>query len=412
MAVKPIKVSQLNGYIKRVLQSDPLLGNVSVIGEISNLTKHGSGHIYFTLKDEQSKINCFLGADTLKDIRFELVEGMEITVAGYIYIYERGGTYSLNIRDIQVEGTGNLSIAFEKLKEKLAKEGLFDEKHKKPIEFFPYNIFVITSATGAAVKDIIKIIKNKNNIVNLMIYSVLVQGPSAAGEISEAIYKVNELYPETDTIIIGRGGGSIEELWAFNEEIVARSIFASKIPVISAVGHEIDFTISDFVADKRAETPTAAAQMAVPDINELKEYISSINDSIIHLVDNKIKYLEMSVSQHNVESLRTGLVDRISNLNYRVENSKNEIYKLMQSIISDNINSVEMLKRMLESLNPKDILKRGYVAITDKDGLLRSSVKYFKKGDDLTASFVDGSIECKVKEIRGEDIGKYKKTNI
>jgi len=406
MAIKPIKVSQLNGYIKRVLQSDPLLGNVSVIGEISNLKNHGSGHIYFTLKDEQSKINCFLGADMLKDIRFELAEGMEITATGYIYIYERGGTYSLNIRDIQVEGTGNLSVAFEKLKEKLAKEGLFDEKYKKPIVSFPYNIAVITSETGAAVKDIIKIIKNKNDIVNVMIFPVLVQGPNAAGEISEAIYKVNELYPQTDTIIIGRGGGSMEELWAFNEEIVARSIFASKIPVISAVGHEIDFTISDFVADKRAETPTAAAQMAVPDISELKEYIITMKDSIHHLLGNKMNYYEMSIAQHNVESLRAGLADRIDNAIYRSDNLKNEMKVKVFTILNEYKNTVEMSKQMLESLNPTDILKRGYAAITDKDGFIRSSVKYFSKGDSLTASFIDGIIDCRVEEIRGENIGE------
>ncbi|HZK61787.1 MAG TPA: exodeoxyribonuclease VII large subunit [Anaerovoracaceae bacterium] len=406
MAIKPIKVSQLNGYIKRVLQSDPLLGNVSVIGEISNLKNHGSGHIYFTLKDEQSKINCFLGADMLKDIRFELAEGMEITATGYIYIYERGGTYSLNIRDIQVEGTGNLSVAFEKLKEKLAKEGLFDEKYKKPIVSFPYNIAVITSETGAAVKDIIKIIKNKNDIVNVMIFPVLVQGPNAAGEISEAIYKVNELYPQTDTIIIGRGGGSMEELWAFNEEIVARSIFASKIPVISAVGHEIDFTISDFVADKRAETPTAAAQMAVPDISELKEYIITMKDSIHHLLGNKMNYYEMSIAQHNVESLRAGLADRIDNAIYRSDNLKDEMKIKVLTILNEYKNTVEMSKQMLESLNPTDILKRGYAAITDKDGFIRSSVKYFSKGDSLTASFIDGMIDCRVEEIRSGNNGE------
>jgi len=406
MAMKPIKVSQLNGYIKRVLQSDPLLGNVSVIGEISNLKHHGSGHIYFTLKDELSKINCFLGADMLKDIRFELAEGMEITATGYIYIYERGGTYSLNIRDIQVEGTGNLSVAFEKLKAKLAKEGLFDEKYKKPISSFPHNIAVITSETGAAVKDIIKIIKNRNNIVNVLIYPVLVQGPNAAGEISEAISKVNELYPQTDTIIIGRGGGSMEELWAFNEEIVARSIFVSKIPIISAVGHEIDFTISDFVADKRAETPTAAAQMAVPDIRELKEYIISIKDSIHHMLSDKMRYYEMSMAQHNVESLRAGLAVRIDNALYKSDNLKNEMKNKVLSILSEYKNTVEMSKQMLESLNPRDVLKRGYAAITDKDGLIRSSVKYFNKGDSLTASFIDGTMDCRVEEIRSEAIGE------
>ena len=173
MAMKPINVTQLNGYIKRVLQSDPLLGNVSVIGEVSNLKNHGSGHIYFSLKDQNSKINCFLSSDVLTTLRFELAEGMEITASGYIYLYERGGTYSLNIRDIQVEGTGNLSVAFEKLKARLLEEGLFEESHKKPIPFFPRNIAVITSETGAAVQDIIKIIKNRNNIVNVMVFPVV-----------------------------------------------------------------------------------------------------------------------------------------------------------------------------------------------------------------------------------------------
>ena len=265
MAVKPVKVSQLNGYIKRVLQSDPLLGNVSVIGEISNLKYHGSGHVYFTLKDEASKISCFLPYEYRKDLRYELSDGMEIIATGYIYLYERGGTYSLNVREIAVEGVGNLMAAFERLKDKLSKEGLFDENYKKPIPFFPRKIAVITSETGAAVRDIIKIIRSRNNIVDVLVYPCLVQGPGAAAEIADAIEAVNRLFPETDTIIVGRGGGSLEELWAFNEEIVARSIFASRIPVISAVGHETDFTIADFVADKRAETPTAAAQMAAPD---------------------------------------------------------------------------------------------------------------------------------------------------
>lgn len=405
MAIKPIKVSQLNGYIKRVLQSDPLLGNVSVIGEISNLKNHGSGHIYFTLKDESSKVNCFLGADMLKDVRFELAEGMEVTANGYIYLYERGGTYSLNIRDIQVEGTGNLSVAFEKLKEKLSKEGLFDEKHKIPIPFFPQNIAVITSETGAAVKDIVKIITNRNDIVNILIFPVLVQGPNAAGEIADAIYKVNEFYPGTDTIIVGRGGGSMEELWAFNEEIVARSIFASKIPIISAVGHETDFTISDFVADKRAETPTAAAQMAVPNIRELKEYILSIKASIRHTLENKIKYCEMSVSRHNVDVLRTGLAKRIENSIYRVETIKKEITGKLLSIISEYNNSIEMSRQMLESLNPANVFKRGYVAITGEDGAIKTSVNDFSEGDRLTATFIDGKMDCKVMEIRGGNHG-------
>ncbi|MDD4122248.1 MAG: exodeoxyribonuclease VII large subunit, partial [Eubacteriales bacterium] len=312
MAIKPVRVSQLNSYIKRVLQSDPLLGNVSVVGEISNLKYHGSGHIYFTLKDETSKISCFLPADAIKNIRYELSDGMEIIAVGYIYLYERGGSYSLNVRDITIEGFGNLSAAFDKLKEKLAKEGLFDEKYKKPITLFPRKVAVITSETGAAVRDIVKIIKNRNNIVDVLIYPCLVQGPGAAAEISDAINSVNQLFPEVDTIIVGRGGGSMEELWAFNEEIVARSIFVSKIPVISAVGHETDFTISDFVADKRAETPTAAAQIAVPDIKALKEYIENEKDDLIHTIKRLVKYMELKVAGHSIEILTTNLNQRLS----------------------------------------------------------------------------------------------------
>ena len=212
MAAKPIKVSQLNSYIKRVLQADPLLGNISVTGEISNLKHHGSGHVYFSLKDETSRISCFLAADNARHIRYELSEGMEIIVNGYIYLYERGGSYSINVRDIEVSGAGALSTAFENLKAKLLAEGLFDEAHKKPLPFFPENIAVVTSDTGAAVRDIVKIIKARNNIVNVYICPVLVQGPNAAPDISSMIDELNETMPQLDLIITGRGGGSAEEL--------------------------------------------------------------------------------------------------------------------------------------------------------------------------------------------------------
>ena len=258
MALKPISVSQLNGYIKRILQTDPILGNVSVIGEISNLKFHGSGHIYFSLKDANSKINCFLPMDQRKYLRFELSEGMEITASGYLYLYERGGSYSLNIRDINVEGRGNLDLAFEQLKNRLEQEGLFDERYKKKLPLFPEKIAVVTSETGAAVRDIIKTIKSRNCMTDIIVFPCLVQGKQAGADIAKTIAKVNDLYPEIDVMIVGRGGGSKEELWAFNEEVVARSIFLSEIPVISAVGHETDFSISDWVADVRAATPTAA----------------------------------------------------------------------------------------------------------------------------------------------------------
>lgn len=400
MAIKPIKVSQLNGYIKRVLQTDPLLGNVSVIGEISNLKYHGTGNVYFTLKDETSKLNCFLPAELLKDLRYELAEGMEITAIGYIYLYERGGSYSLNVRDIVISGVGNLSAAFEQLKNKLAQEGLFDESHKKEIPYFPKRVAVITSETGAAVQDILKIIKNRNNVVDVLLYPCLVQGPGAAKEISQAIDDVNKLFSDIDTIIVGRGGGSMEELWAFNEEIVARSIFASRIPIISAVGHETDFTIADFVADKRAETPTAAAQLAVPDIEELKKYVSSQMFQLKHHMDSFMKYLEMKIQSNNIHVMKIALENKL-NLNLmKAEYLFNQIQNNLTYKISDYRNLIDQYKTTIDAYNPLHIMDRGYAAITDSEGKLVSSIEQLKDTNRLTARLKDGEIDCQIEEIR------------
>lgn len=409
MAAKPIRVSQLNGYIKRVLQSDPLLGNVSVIGEISNLKYHGTGHVYFTMKDETSKISCFLASEYLKDLRYELSDGLEIVANGYIYLYERGGSYSLNIREITVEGVGNLTAAFEKLKEKLSKEGLFDEKYKKPIPYFPRKIAVITSETGAAVRDVIKIIKSRNNIVDVLVYPCLVQGPGAALEIASAIDEVNRLFPEIDTIIVGRGGGSMEELWAFNEEIVARSIFASKIPVISAVGHETDFTISDFVADRRAETPTAAAQMAVPDIQALKEYVESEKENLIHIMERLIKYMELRIAANNIDALRMSLNQRLMLQTMKAEALLKELYGQINGKLNDWHSITERLKTGLEALSPKNIMDRGYAAILDGSGKLTGTVGRFEAGDDLTAVMRDGEIQCRVSVVRRDETWQNKR---
>lgn len=408
MAIKPIKVSQLNGYIKRVLQSDPLLGNVSVIGEISNLKHHSTGHVYFTLKDETSKINCFLPAENLKEIRYELTDGIEIVANGYIYLYERGGSYSLNVRDIAIEGIGNLTAAFEKLKEKLSQEGLFDEKHKKPIPYFPEKVVVITSATGAAVKDIIKIIKSRNNIVDVLIYPCLVQGPGAAAEIANAIAEVNRLFPEADTLIVGRGGGSMEELWAFNEEIVARSIFASKIPIISAVGHETDFTIADFVADKRAETPTAAAQTAVPDIKALKEHVENQKENLIHIMERLIKYMKLRVASNHIDALSVNMNHRLRLHSMKTETLFKEMHSALKSRFADWSSQLENIRTSLDSFNPRNIMNRGYAAILDGNGNLAGSTDVFKAGDKLTAVMKDGEINCKVAEVRRELHGKSK----
>ncbi len=404
MAIKPVKVSQLNGYIKRILQTDPLLGNVSVIGEISNLKFHGSGHVYFSMKDADSKLNCFLPADRAASLRYELSEGMEITASGYIYLYERGGSYSLNIRDIEVAGLGNLSIAFEKLKQKLEEEGLFDQRYKKKIPFFPEKIAVITSETGAAVRDILKIIKNKNNYVDVLVYPVLVQGPAAAGQIADAISQVNEKWPEIDTIITGRGGGAMEELWAFNEEIVARSIFASKIPVISAVGHETDFTIADFVADKRAETPTAAANMAVPDIGELKAYLADRRESMRLAAESCIQYKQMQLSSLDLEAFKRDLESRVTMEQMRIENIKSENLHHIANLVQSLEKEINLHRSSLQSLNPKAVMARGYGAVVGPDGKLIGSVQRIKPQDALTVVLKDGQASCTVNEVRRETL--------
>lgn len=406
MAIKPVKVSQLNGYIKRILQSDPLLGNVSVVGEISNLKYHGTGHIYFTLRDANSKISCFLAAENRKHLRYELTDGIEIVANGYIYLYERGGSYSLNVREVALEGVGNLSVAFEQLKQKLAGEGLFDEKYKKSIPFFPRKVAVITSETGAAVRDILKIIQSKNQIVDVLVYPCLVQGPGAAGEIAQAIREVNRLFPETDTIILGRGGGSMEELWAFNEEEVARSIFASVIPIISAVGHETDFTISDFVADKRAETPTAAAQMAVPDIESLKEWLTQQKSQMKHLMERLIRYGEQQILRYDHAYISDLLKRRIEQNSYEI----NSLQETLQASFSQQWERSQHLlqssRSELEALHPANIMKRGYAAVLDEQGYFKNSVTGFTTGDPLTAVFADGSLDCTVSTVRRNENGK------
>jgi len=379
MAMKPVRVSQLNAYIKRIVQADPLLGNISVIGEVSNVKYHGTGHIYFTMKDENSKVNCFLPSDIAAELRFELADGMEIIVSGYVYIYEKGGTYSLNIRDIEVSGPGGLSIAFEKLKEKLSKEGLFDVRYKKPLPKFPEKIALVTSGSGAAIEDMLKIIKKRNNIVDILIYPVLVQGEGAARDIAGAIKTINDKFPETDIIITGRGGGSIEELWAFNEEIVARCIYESKIPVISAVGHEIDITIADFAADVRAETPSAAAHLAVPDISELKTNVSSLKSNLYDTIERYIRNKRRLLDVYNIDAF--------------IKNFENKI-----ELYESRVNSCKI---KLDSLNPSNIMSLGYGAILDKNGKLTGTVSAFKPGDSLTAVFADGKAVCDVKEIKG-----------
>ena len=374
MALRPITVTQLNDYIARVFDSDTLLMNVAVTGEISNLKYHSSGHVYFSLNDENSKVNCFLPASYVKDLSYELGDGLEITATGKINVYRRGGYYSLLVRNIQVAGEGNLSMAFQLMKEKLEKEGLFDPAFKKPIPAFPHKIGILTSPTGAAVKDIIKIIRSKNELVDIIVFPVLVQGDGAAQNIAETLRFVNENYSDIDTLIVGRGGGSQEDLWAFNEEVLAREIFSSKIPVISAVGHETDFSISDFAADMRAETPTAAADAAVPDINELVEMLDRSAGEMLINLKNRLSVGELR-TEKALDQLRSGL----------------------DMLILSRSNELERLKLILEQNDPHRIMERGY-SVIEKEGRVIHSPEELTDGE-YDIIFRTGKVRVKIKNV-------------
>ena len=387
MALKPITVTQLNHYISRVLTTDPLLGNLTVTGEISNLKYHSSGHLYFSISDENSKINCFFPAQYARGLHYELGDGLAVIIHGYLNVYKKGGTYTLFVRSIEIAGEGNLAMAFQMLKEKLDAEGLFDPAHKKPIPRFPRRIGIVTSNTGAAVRDIIKIIESRTSLTDMIVFPVLVQGSEAAADIAATIDMINRDFDDIDTLIVGRGGGSMEDLWAFNEEIVARAIYRSRIPVISAVGHEIDFTIADFVADRRAETPTAAAEMAVPDIRELMQRAESWQNSLMADLKKKVSYADL-----------------------RAEKLFAEMRHVLQGRVNAYRHELESCRLLLDENHPYRVLRKGYAVLEDVAGRNLASISDLRDGQSYRLKLKDGSATFRVtelavtKEERNDDI--------
>ena len=374
MALRPITVTQLNDYIARVFDSDTLLMNVAVTGEISNLKYHSSGHVYFSLNDDNSKVNCFLPSSYAKNLSYELGDGLEVTASGKVSVYRRGGYYSLFVRTIQVAGEGNLSMAFQLMKEKLEKEGLFDPAHKKPIPEFPHKIGILTSPTGAAVQDIVKIIRSKNQLVDILVFPVQVQGEGAAQNIADTLKFVNESFEDIDTLIVGRGGGSQEDLWAFNEEVLARAIYGSRIPVISAVGQEIDFSISDFVADMRAETPTAAADLAVPDIRELCERLDKFSDEMLIHLKGKLSLGEL-----------------------RADRALRQLKSDLELLLLNRTNEIERYKLILEQNDPHRIMERGYAVIESEGRVIRSPEEL--KDGEYDIVFRSGKVRVKIENV-------------
>lgn len=389
--IKPkfISVSQLNFYIKSLMDGDNNLRYVFVTGEISNLTDHySSGHIYLSLKDEKATVKAVMFSYSAKNLKFKPQNGMKIIARGRVSVYEPSGQYQLYIEDMQPDGIGALTIAFEQLCDKLKKEGLFDVSHKKPIPEFPKVISVITSPTGAALQDIKNILSRRWPYSRIQVTPVLVQGESAASMLTKAVCDVGA-QGQADVIIIGRGGGSMEDLWAFNDENLARAIFNSPIPVISAVGHETDFTICDFVSDMRAPTPSAAAELATPDREEQLDLLNKQGQYLSALFDSMLQKREKELSSFNEVLLRKDpniefnrKCDVFERLRLRLLSSSE---KLRQSEIS----RLESLGHRLYALDPVAILKRGY-SVTAKDNKTVSSVTQLKSGDNVKLILSDG----------------------
>lgn len=401
MKLRALDVSEVNSYIKRVLSNDVVLYNLKVKGEISNFKIHSSKNVYLTLKDKSSKINCVIFKNNYNN-KLNLEDGVKVIATGYISVYERDGSYQLYIENIELDGVGNLYLEFIKLKSKLEEEGLFNYIHKKPIPKMPKNIGIITSETGAVVRDIINVIKRRYPKVNIKIYPVSVQGKNSSAEICEGIKFFNNAN-NVDTIIVGRGGGSIEELWSFNEEIVAREIFNSNIPIISAVGHETDFTIADFVADMRAPTPSAAAEIATPKLDDLIYKLKSSKDRLDKALINQSK-LDKSKLNNIYDRLNTIVKsyiirDKIIQTDIIYDKITNEINDLVK-LKKQNLDSSGLL---LHSLSPLATLNRGY-SIVQKDEATINSIKKLKKEDSIEVKFKDGRADCIIEKIKVEEV--------
>ncbi|MEE0867039.1 MAG: exodeoxyribonuclease VII large subunit [Clostridia bacterium] len=391
-------VTQINNYIKALLDQVPVLHNVWIKGEISNFKRHSSGHIYLTLKDDGAVLKAVMFKSAAYALTFKPEDGMKVLARGRISVYEAGGQYQMYIEEMTSDGQGDLYKRFEELKKKLGEEGLFDEARKKTIPKFPEKIGVATSPTGAAVRDMINVLRRRCPMVKVIIYPCLVQGDGAAKSVSEAIRYFNDKN-NVDVIIAGRGGGSIEDLWAFNEEITVRTVAESKIPVISAVGHETDFTLCDFAADLRAPTPSAAAELAVPDIIELKRFIDSAKATMAAHLKQKLltreKQLELLSKSSSITRFNKSIMDRHQTLD-RLDDA---LVKNYSFTVESYANKFALLAQTLSALSPLEVFKRGYCSV-EKDNKIVSSTASLNKGDNITLRLHDGEADCEIIERR------------
>lgn len=395
-----LTVSQINTYVKSLIDYDTNLKNIYVCGEISNFTNHyRTGHFYFTLKDENAAIKAVMFRQYAGNVQFEPYNGLKVLLRASVSVYERDGVYQLYVTDMQPDGMGALNLAFEQLKERLEKEGLFAPELKKPIPPYPEKIAVITSPTGAAVQDIINVISRRYPCCELILLPVQVQGEDSAPQIVSALETANRL-DCADVIILGRGGGSIEDLWSFNDEAVARAIFSSRIPIISAVGHETDFTIADFVSDLRAPTPSAAAELAVPDRNTLLSEIDYYSQLQLSLVSGKIAVMKSRLNESENMLRQFSPIVKYESKAEKLAYLKERLTFYALSAVREKRDLLRFLQKQLDSLSPMNILSRGYAIVENENGGQVSGVDGIKENDKLKISFKNGNVLCVVNEVR------------
>lgn len=394
-----LSVSQLNRYIKMNFDADENLANIFISGEISNFTNHyRTGHLYFTLKDDSAAVRAVMFNSSAKRLKFMPEDGMKVIARGRVSVYEASGQYQLYVDDMQPDGVGALNLAYEQLKEKLQKEGLFSEHHKKPLPPYPEKVGVITSPTGAAVRDIINVLGRRFPYAEIVFCPVLVQGDGAHLQLTDAVNLFNS-ERAADVIIIGRGGGSIEDLWEFNDEGLARAVYNSDIPVISAVGHETDFTICDFVADMRAPTPSAAAELAVPDANELQYALSALKNRMFLNVSSGIADRRSRLEYLTSKGALKSPDEMLSNRSQRLDTAFSKMLSSYENRIGGKKVEFISAATALSKLDPMSVLMRGFAFVSDKNGKNVYSSQALAKGDKINVRFHDGSAACEVKEI-------------
>ena len=394
-------VAQINSYIKNMFTQDYMLQSVLVKGEVSNCKYHSSGHIYFTLKDAKGTIACVMFASYRNGMNFQMREGQQVVVSGSVDVYERDGKYQLYARQIQLDGAGALYERYERLKLELEERGMFAPQYKQPIPRYIRTLGVVTAATGAAVRDIMNIAGRRNPYVQIILYPAIVQGDAAPASIVNGIHALERM--DVDVIIVGRGGGSIEDLWAFNEEVVAQAIFDCPVPVISAVGHETDTTIADFVADLRAPTPSAAAELAVYDIGQLEDRLEEYACTLQHMCRRVIRHYRQEVEQYSVRMRYLSPLNTIRTKRTQALSLEERLQNLMERRLRDSRHRLALYVEQMKGLSPLDKLNQGYAYVADDTGRTLTSVGQVDVGDRMTVYVKDGSLQAQVMEKKRVD---------